>query len=130
MDMQGNVALSAGQRTCVWALPGIRAAGARYLDGLTLTVARWRAGELPPDVTEDEFVDCLCFRISLVLNAATGGAPDMTFSARCHAGKRHGRSMPARLGWALAARCIDLSCAVLRGEAEHCATAWQNHMAR
>jgi len=130
MDVQGDVALDAGRRTGMADLPGVRAAGARYLDGLALTVARWRAGELPPDVSEDEFVDCLCFRVSLVLNAATGGAPDMTFSARCHAGARHSRSVPGRLCWALTARCIDLSCAVLRGEAEHCATAWQNHMAR
>lgn len=87
-------------------------------------------GPLPADVGRHECSVATLFRASIALNYMTGGAPDMTFSARCHRTKRTGRSPAARAGWSLLAMAIDAGCGVLRGECEHCATAWANHVTR
>lgn len=85
---------------------------------------------LPTDMTAEECSVAILFRSSRALNYVTGGASDMTFSARCHAARRAARSAPVRAGWHLTALGIDIVCGVLRGEVEHCATAWVNHFTR
>lgn len=87
-------------------------------------------GPLPSDVIETEVTVTVLFRGSLALNFLTGGAPHMTFSARCHRARRTTRSPITRAGWHVLARTIDASCGILRGESEHCAAAWSNHLAR
>lgn len=86
--------------------------------------------DLPSDVREEELTVAALFRASLVLNALTGGDPEMTFSARCHRDQERAAGPLSRLAWGVACLAIDLACAVLRGESEHCATAWENHCAR
>jgi len=87
-------------------------------------------GPLPTDVQAQECTVAVLFRSSVALNYLTGGARDMTFSARCHRARRTKRSRIARAGWHALAMAIDASCGVLRGECEHCATAWTNHITR
>ncbi len=87
-------------------------------------------GPLPSDVLDVEITVVVLFRGSLALNFLTGGAPDMTFSARCHHARRTTRGPIVRAGWRVLAGTIDASCAILRGETEHCAAAWSNHLAR
>ena len=93
-------------------------------------IGRIFRADLPADVNEAEYSVALLFRASLVLNVLTGGHEDMTFSARCHVQGRRARSRPGRLFWRFTAGLIDASCGVLRGESEHCATAWSNFVAR
>ena len=85
---------------------------------------------LPQDMTSQECSVVVLFRSSQALNYMMGGDGDMTFSARCHRDRVSSRSVWARLGWHLAAMTIDAVCGALRGECEHCATAWDNHAAR
>lgn len=87
-------------------------------------------GPLPADVCEEEYTAAALFRGSLMLNYITGGQADMTFSARCYRAQRICRSMPLRLTWRLLRMSIDIACAQLRGESEHCATAWTNYLLR
>ena len=87
-------------------------------------------GALPPDVREEECTVAILFRGSLILNFVTGGAPDMTFSARCHRSLLTCRTVPGRAAWRSMIAVIDVACASLRGETDHCATAWDNHRAR
>ncbi len=86
--------------------------------------------ELPDDVRDCEVTVTVFFRSSRILNALTGGSPQMTFSARCHRSRRTSRWLVARLGWTVLALGIDATCAALRGEREHCATAWTNYALR
>jgi hypothetical protein len=95
--------------------------------------ARLRAvafGELPADVRDCEVTVAALFRASLALNVLLGGEADMTFSARAHLERTRRRGALARAGWHTVAAAIDLACAVTRGECEHCATAWENHLGR
>lgn len=85
---------------------------------------------LPPDVCEDEYTDAVLFRASLLLNYTTGGQADMTFSARCYVAQRTARTGPVRIVWRIVMMSIDVLCAQMRGETEHCATAWSNFLAR
>ena len=94
------------------------------------TLARLYRDPLPHDVSEDEYTVAALFRGSLILNFLTGGAADMTFSARCHHSACVSRGPVRRLAWSVVSGSIDTACAALRGESEHCATAWDNHKAR
>lgn len=85
---------------------------------------------LPPDMSREECSVAVLYRSSQALNYVTGGAADMTFSARCHAGRRASRSASVRMGWHVMAMGIDTVCGAMRGESEHCATAWVNHVTR
>ncbi|MGF1552079.1 MAG: hypothetical protein ACFBWO_06180 [Paracoccaceae bacterium] len=98
--------------------------------GLPPRLAEIAFDELPADVRDTEVTVTALFRASLALNLLLGGTSDMTFSARCHLESRRRRSPVARALWSTLARGIDLACAVLRGECEHCATAWDNHLGR
>jgi hypothetical protein len=94
------------------------------------TVWSLMTGPLPSDVRDEELTVAALFRASLILNFLTGGAPDMTFSARCHGAQKYGRMMPQRVAWRALAMAIDAICGVLRGECQHCAAAWSNHLSR
>lgn len=85
---------------------------------------------LPADVRDEEITVAALFRASLILNFLTGGAPEMTFSARCHRSGRISRGILTRTMWRGTAMGIDAACAILRGEDAHCATAWANHRVR
>ena len=85
---------------------------------------------LPSNMREQECSVVVLFRSSQALNYLTGGGRAMTFSARCHVARRTTRNRVRRTGWTLMAMGIDAICGVLRGECEHCATAWANHLAR
>ena len=98
--------------------------------GAVNVVARLMTEPLPADVPRDEYTVAVLFRSSLVLNFLTGGMPDMTFSARCHRAGRVSRWTAQRMFWRTMGALIDTACAILRGEREHCATAWANHRAR
>lgn len=87
-------------------------------------------GPLPSDVRDEELTVAALFRASLILNFLTGGAPDMTFSARCYGAQQNGRVLPQRVAWRIIAMSIDATCGVLRGECQHCAAAWSNHLSR
>lgn len=67
------------------------------------------------------------FHLSRGLNALLGGRPDMTFSARCHGERLRAETLPGALLWSAAAGVIDLGCALLHGESEHCGCAWEKH---
>lgn len=87
-----------------------------------------QAVALPPDMLDDEVTDIVLFRLSLLLNRATGGAADMTFSARTAAGcQRGGWRAPL---WHLPRIVIDLYCHRFRAEIAHCATALANYHRR
>lgn len=103
---------------------------ARPRSGTMSVVAHLMTAPLPADVLREEYTVAVLFRSSLVLNFLTGGAADMTFSARCHRAGRISRWTAQRMFWRTLVGLIDLACAVLRGEREHCATAWANHRAR
>ena len=103
---------------------------AAHPSGAAHIVVRLMTAPLPDDVPREEYTVAVLFRASLVLNFLTGGRPDMTFSARCHRAGRISRRTAQRMFWQAMARLIDTACAVLRGEREHCATAWANHRAR
>ncbi|WP_323766279.1 hypothetical protein [Marinovum sp.] len=85
---------------------------------------------LPPDVIDEEVTEVICFKASLALNRLLGGAPDMTFSARAYHASTDADRTARRCGWRLVRAAVDLSCAMLRGEAHHCETAWVNHCRR
>lgn len=102
----------------------------RPCTGAVSTLHRLLTGPLPADVPDDEYTVAALFRASLVLNFMTGGAANMTFSARCHRSGRVSRKVTQRALWRMTGAGIDIACAVLRGEREHCATAWANHRAR
>ena len=85
---------------------------------------------LPHDVIDCECSVVILFRASKALNTLTGGRDDMTFSARCHVLGRRSRTRIGRAIWRLAEGTIDVFCGVVRGEVEHCATAWDNHRLR
>jgi len=85
---------------------------------------------MPDTVSFDEFTDPLLFVLSIRLNRLTGGAPEMTFSARCHMSETTAPHWPMRLIWRGISAPIDLYCAAFRGEMQHCATAWINHQRR
>ncbi|MEO0623300.1 MAG: hypothetical protein AAF183_13845 [Pseudomonadota bacterium] len=102
----------------------------RYVGQTRRSVRDLLAGELPPDVRDEEFAVAACFQASLLLNAFTGGEPTMTFSARSHLNHTRARWFLPWMLWGLACLVIDFACAVIRGESEHCATAWANHCAR
>ncbi|MCF7700982.1 hypothetical protein [Loktanella sp. M215] len=83
---------------------------------------------LPPDVLDEEITVLVLFRLSLLLNRATGGAPDMTFSARTAQNcQRGGWRGPL---WHLPRIAIDLYCHRYRAEIAHCATALANYHRR
>ncbi len=84
---------------------------------------------LPADVIDEEVTEVICFKLSLALNRALGGAPDMTFSARAHRAKVT-RGMVLRQMWRVVTVTVDLACAMLRGESRHCETAWLNYCRR
>ena len=83
---------------------------------------------LPRDVLEDEITEIALFRLSLLLNRATGGAPGMTFSARtalaCTGGGVRGRL------WQVPRMAIDTWCRLRRSEIAHCARALDNYHRR
>ncbi|KMK66651.1 hypothetical protein [Puniceibacterium sp. IMCC21224] len=85
---------------------------------------------MPDGTLEEEFTEALLFVLSIRLNRLTGGAPDMTFSARCHNSSKTARLLSTRMIWAAMGAGIDLYCASFRGEALHCETAWYNHTHR
>ncbi|MEM8697939.1 MAG: hypothetical protein AAGF44_02140 [Pseudomonadota bacterium] len=85
---------------------------------------------LPDDMLPEGCSTGVLFRASQALNYLSGGPRGMTFSARCHRARRTARSWPHRAGWTALAMGIDAACATLRGECEHCATAWTNHITR
>lgn len=85
---------------------------------------------LPPDVIDEEVTEVICFKASLALNRMLGGAPDMTFSARAFRASTESERVARRWGWCLVRAAVDLSCAMLRGEAHHCETAWVNYCRR
>lgn len=87
-------------------------------------------GPLPADMVAEECSMTVLFRASRALNLLTGGAADMTFSARCHVQRLRARRLLMRVVWGIAEDCIDAICGIWRGECEHCATAWDNHRAR
>ncbi|MEM9146698.1 MAG: hypothetical protein AAGC57_10900 [Pseudomonadota bacterium] len=108
----------------------ITAGAASYAARNRRSLGHLLTGELPSDVRDEEFMVAACFRASLVLNALTGGEPEMTFSARSHLNHVEARWAFPWLAWGLCCLVIDLACAALRGESEHCVTAWENHCAR
>lgn len=111
--------------------PVWRQAPSPHLTVVHLTVLRSIFTDpLPTDVDHRECTVATLFRTSMALNYLTGGARDMTFSARCHRAKRTKRWVAARAGWSVLCMAIDASCGVLRGESDHCATAWTNHVTR
>lgn len=87
-------------------------------------------GPLPSDLRGEECSVAVLFRASQALNYLTGGGREMTFSARCHMARRTARSWHRRAVWAAIAMGIDAACGALRGECEHCATAWINYITR
>ncbi len=94
----------------------------RLLDRFTATIA------LPPDVLDEEVTVLALFRLSLLLNRATGGVPDMTFSARTALGcARGGIRGPL---WHLSRMIIDAYCRAFRREIGHCVTALANYHRR
>ena len=93
-----------------------------------LRILLWQ--DLPADVRDKECTVAVLFRASQVLNFVTGGAPRMTFSARCHRRRRTARALPVRAAWSVMAMGIDATCGAFRGETQHCATAWSNYVAR
>lgn len=98
--------------------------------GWLCTLTRLMTEELPEDVRCAEATVTVLFRSSQVLNYLTGGCPDMTFSARCHRSRRTSRGIVTRVGWTALVVVIDTTCGALRGETEHCATAWTNYALR
>ncbi|MFT6684033.1 hypothetical protein [Loktanella salsilacus] len=83
---------------------------------------------LPPDVLDDEITEITLFRMSLVLNRATFGPADMTFSARTAlACDRGGKGCAI---WRIVRGGIDLYCQIMRAEVCHCATALRNYHRR
>ncbi len=88
------------------------------------------AADLPPDVRNCECSEVILFKASVFLNFLTFGDPSMTFSARCHLSRRTARHPLRRLVWSFMTAFIDTACACLRGESEHCATAWTNYVKR
>lgn len=91
-------------------------------------VKGWATIALPPDMLDEEVTDLVLFRLSLLLNRATGGAADMTFSARTALSCR--RAGPRGWIWHLPRIVIDLYCNRFRGEVDHCDTALANHRRR
>lgn len=85
---------------------------------------------MPDGTLEQEFTEALLFVLSIRLNRLTGGARDMTFSARCHLSIRTARFWQVRVIWRMTGGVIDLYCAHVRNETAHCATAWRNHTRR
>lgn len=105
----------------------------RYIARVRHAARRLATEDLPADVRDEEVSVIVCFQGSVLLNVILGGADDMTFSARCHFASRRARRrrrVVRWMVWATLSGGIDLLCAVLRGEREHCATAWDNHLAR
>ncbi|MEO1491161.1 MAG: hypothetical protein AAFV19_03295 [Pseudomonadota bacterium] len=98
--------------------------------GWKRTLARLMTEDLPEDVRSAEVTVTVLFRASQILNFLTGGCPEMTFSARCHRSRRTSRGMLPRAGWFFLVVVIDSACGALRGESEHCATAWSNYALR
>lgn len=84
---------------------------------------------LPPDIHDEEVTYIVLFQLSVLLNRATGGQQDMTFSARtcleCGIRRR-----AARVWWGLLRFAIDAYCRAARGEDGHCAQALTNHRRR
>ena len=83
---------------------------------------------LPPDVLEEEITEIVLFRLSLLLNRATGGAADMTFSARTAQGCARGGLRG--LCWQVPRVVVDAWCRVMRAEIDHCACALANYHRR
>lgn len=96
-----------------------------------LDMIRWLiASDLPDDVKDCECTVVMLFKASVFLNYLTLGHATMTFSARSHLSRTTSRFAAQRFAWLLIAALIDAACGVLRGETEHCATAWDNHAKR
>ncbi|WP_141135059.1 hypothetical protein [Puniceibacterium sediminis] len=100
------------------------------LDGLRQSLDAAVANAMPENTLEDEFTEAVLFVLSIRLNRLTGGAADMTFSARCHITSTRAQWLPKRMAWGGMRRVIDLYCAAFRGEVLHCETAWYNHQSR
>ena len=83
--------------------------------------------ELPNDVSEWEYSEVALFKASVLLNYATLGDPTMTFSARSHHARLTARTRGRWLFWFAVSALVDAACGVLRGESDHCETAWVNH---
>lgn len=94
------------------------------------TIGTLATQPLPEDIRRHECTTAVLFRGSLILNYVTGGRADMTFSARCFRAQRLSRNIAHRLAWRTMMHGVDLACALLRGESQHCATAWSNYLAR
>ena len=85
---------------------------------------------LPADVRDCEYSEIALFKASIFLNYATLGDPTMTFSARSHEARLKAQTWPYWLLWFFIASAIDVACGVLRGESDHCETAWINYKQR
>lgn len=118
-----------GSSTRAHPLVRLRSAGRTAVRPLH-TVRHIATRELPDDVRLHECTVSTLFRGSLILNYLTGGDAEMTFSARCFRSQRISRHVTQRIAWRMVMHGIDLACAMLRGESQHCATAWSNYLAR
>ena len=101
-----------------------------HRSGVIATLQHLALTELPEDVRDCEVTVMALFRASLMLNFLTGGKPQMTFSARAWRSRRTARTLSSRLGWAMIIALVDSSCAMLRGERDHCELAWVNYVRR
>ena len=97
-----------------------------------LTTRLWSAlfGPLPPDMREEECKVAVLFRASVALSVLIGGPVGLTLSALSHRLATAPGNPVRRIWWVLVAAAIDVACALLRGEHEHCATAWDNYADR
>lgn len=98
--------------------------------GRSAVLRRIFFGPLPCTPAPGECRSAPLFRSSIALNYVTGGARDMTFSARCHLSKIEAKTVAVRLGWMTMETAINAGCRVVRGERRHCATALRNHASR
>lgn len=106
------------------------AGGASSSPGLFDMIGWLIASDLPDDVKDCECSEVMLFKASVFLNYLTFGDATMTFSARSHLSRTKSRFAAQRFAWLLIAALIDAACGFLRGETEHCATAWDNHAKR
>lgn len=137
LDIARETAFDQAESRAEYAARRSRGRSSGYLARVRRSALRLMTEDLPADVRDEEVSVILCFQASVLLNVTLGGVDDMTFSARCHIAKRRAGRRDGGYGralrwafWAVMAAVIDLLCAMLRGEREHCATAWDNHLAR
>lgn len=96
---------------------------------ISRSIKNW-LNDLPPDVHKHEATVIFCFKVSVLMNRAFGGADNMTFSARCILEQKRAKGAIGLYSWATVSAVIDVTCAMLRGEHRHCETAYFNYQMR